>query len=323
VADPCAGEESGEYVNDPSIAMTAPVTPLELTPQDRGFRFGWGTLVSAILSIALVVAVVWQMSQLDLPSLKAMLPVSAGFWLTFVAYYMIAPVCEWMMFRRIWNIPWSGIFPLLRKKVYNELLLGYLGEAYFYTWARGRVEMTTAPFGAVKDVAILSAMAGNVATVVLLATIWPLIGVSQLGLDTRVVVWSLGIILVVSLVATFLRKQVFSLGRADLWYIMWMHLARIAITVVLSALLWHLALPAVALMWWFFLATLRLLVSRLPFVPNKDIVFAGLAVFTLGHEQDIGSLMALMAGIIVLAHLVVGAVVILVDLLGTDRKPAA
>ena len=51
--------------------------------------------------------------------------------------------------------------------------------------------------------------------------------------------------------------------------------ARIAATIGLSALLWHLILPSVALGWWLLLATLRQLVSRLPLVPNKDVVFDG------------------------------------------------
>ena len=69
------------------------------------------------------------------------------------------------------------------------------------------------------------------------------------------------------------------------------HVLRIGLTVAAWALLWHLALPAVSLSWWLYLATLRMLVSRLPLIPNKDLVFAGVAVFTLGHETDIASLM--------------------------------
>ena len=51
----------------------------------------------------------------------------------------------------------------LKKLIGNELLLGYVGEVYFYDWARRHVKMEGSPFGAVKDVAILSALAGNLA----------------------------------------------------------------------------------------------------------------------------------------------------------------
>ncbi len=72
--------------------------------------------------------------------------------------------------------------------------------------------------------------------------------------------------------------------------------------------MWHILLPAVALSWWLLLGTLRQLVSRLPFLPNKDVVFAGLAVFFVGNDVSIASAMALMAALLLAANLLVGAV---------------
>jgi hypothetical protein len=303
---------------DQGLAPDQGFAPLELTPQDRSARTGWATIISGALSLALVIAIAFQARSLNFAKLDELLPHSVLFWGAFLAYFMVIPVCEWVIFRRLWSIPGSGVIPLLRKKVYNELLLGYLGEAYFYGWARRRVDMISTPFGAVKDVAILSAMAGNLATLALLVVMWPFIGVTQLGLDTHLVVWSLGIILVVSLAMTFLRRQVFSLPFPDLAFIMQAHLVRIVASTAFLALMWHLALPEVALVWWLYLATLRMLVSRLPLVPNKDLVFAGVAVFTLGHEGDIGSLMALVAGLVLAAHIVTGLLVLAVGLLRPD-----
>jgi hypothetical protein len=309
---------SGDCVTDSSLTLNPVLSQLELTPQDRNLRPSWGTIVSGALSFALVVAIAFQVRTLNLATITKLLPDSLLFWGVFLAYFLVGPVSEWVIFRRLWAIPSSGVIPLLRKKVYNELVLGYLGEAYFYSWARKRVGMTSAPFGAVKDVAILSAMAGNASTLALLILMWPFVGVTQLGLDTHLVVWSLGVILVVSLAMTLLRRQVFSLPLSDLWFIMQVHLVRICASIAFLAMMWHLALPAVALQWWLFLATLRMLVSRLPLVPNKDLVFAGVAVFTLGREGDIGSLMALVAGLVLVAHLIVGAFVLLADLVRPD-----
>jgi len=78
--------------------------------------------------------------------------------------------------------------------------------------------------------------------------------------------------------------------------------------------MWHLLLPAVALSWWLLLATFRQLLSRLPFLPNKDVVFAGLAVFLVGQDGPIVSAMALMASLILAAHLLVGGVLVAADL---------
>lgn len=293
----------------------APDQPaITLTPQDRTGRAGRATILSLVLSLAVIATVVHELGNLRPRDLLAMIPTAPLFWLVFAAAYLITPASEWVIFRRLWSIPSSGMAALLRKKIYNELLLGYLGEAYFYTWARRRVALTAAPFGAVKDVAILSAMTGNAVTVALLAVMVPVVGSSRLGIDAHMLTWSLGVILAISIAAMLLRRRVFTLPRAELAMITQVHLARIAGSTILSAVLWHLVLPQVALSWWLYLATLRLLVSRLPLVPNKDLLFAGVAVLALGHERDIAALMALMAGLILATHLVLGTMLALHDL---------
>jgi len=102
------------------------------------------------------------------------------------------------------------------------------------------------------------------------------------------------------------RKKLFSLPRRDLRFIVLVHLVRILLTTGLAAWMWHIALPSVAISLWLLLSTLRLLLSRLPFVPNKDVVFAGMAVFLVGQDHEVVALMALMAGIILTTHLLVG-----------------
>lgn len=303
-----------------TAAVLAPDTPaIQLTPQDRNPRLGRNALFSIALSLAVIAAVFHEMGGLDMRRLLAMVPESPVFWAVFAASYLVTPASEWLIFRRLWGIPGAGMLALLRKKVYNELLLGYLGEAYFYTWARRRVSLDAAPFGAVKDVAILSAMAGNGVTIALLAVMVPIVGTTRLGLDASMVTLSLGMLVVVSAIAMVFRRRVFTLPRAELTMITQIHLGRIALTTLFNAMLWHLVLPEVQLSWWLFLATLRLLVSRLPLIPNKDLLFAGVAVLALGREQDIGALMTLMAGLILAAHLLLGGMLAIKDLTAPEQ----
>lgn len=58
---------------------------------------------------------------------------------------------------------------------------------------------------------------------------------------------------------------------------------------------------------------------RLPFMPNKDVVFVGLAVFLVGSDQQIVAAMTLMATLILAAHLVVGALLALSALAHGER----
>ncbi len=276
-------------------------------------------LFSVLMSLALLVMVAVQFHRLSVPLMAEMIPASLGFWVVFVLYYLAGPFSEWLIYRKLWNLPAAGIGALLRKLVSNELLLGYLGEAQFYAWARGRLNMTTAPFGAIKDVTILSALTGNIVTLMMLALAWPLVTTGAIGIELKTAFLSLGVVLVTSLLIWLFRQRLFTLPKIDLWFISIVHVVRIVVLLGLSALMWHLVLPQVALGMWLVLATLRMLVSRLPFVPNKDVVFAGLAVFLLGHEGLIISLMAMMAAILLVTHLCVGAAFAVADLVDSRR----
>lgn len=267
---------------------------------------GWTWWVGLAITAAILVTVVLQLRSVDFGDVRAMLPASPWFWLAFAAAYLVGPAADWVIFRRLWHIPVAGFSALLRKLVGNELLFGYAGELYLYTWARRHTEMTSAPFAAIKDVAILSAMTANVVTLVLLVLAWPLLSGLNLGIDGQTLLVSVAIMVTISTGVLLLRNKLFSLPAADLRAVSLIHLLRIILATGLTALCWHLVLPQVALSWWLLLATLRMLVSRLPLLPNKDIVFAGLAVFLIGHDAEIGELMTMMASIILATHIALG-----------------
>lgn len=153
---------------------------------------------------------------------------------------------------------------------------------------------------------ILSALVGNGVTLVMVAFAVPLLGAVDARLNTWEVGGSVLFVLATSLVAMLLRKRLFTLPKKQLWVVAGIHLLRIVATTVLAATMWHMLLPDIALSWWILLGTLRQLVSRLPFLPNKDVVFAGMAAFLIGRDSEIVSAMALMASLILAAHLLVG-----------------
>lgn len=291
--------------------------PIEVVEGQQGSRLAG--LFSMLVSLAMLIVVAVQFADLSLAEVGGLIPTNPLFWLVFAGYYLAGPVSEWFIYKRLWAMPLAGLGALLRKLVSNEILLGYLGEAQFYGWARSRLKFVAAPFGAIKDVTILSALAGNFATLAMLLWAWPLIASGMLGLEGRTVFISLGVVLVTSFLILLFRQKLFSLPKRDLWFITGVHLARIAAVVVLSAWMWHLVLPAVEVTLWIVMATLRMLVSRLPLLPNKDVVFAGIAVFLLGNELAIASLMTLMAVLLLVTHLVVGALFAALDLIDAEK----
>ncbi len=304
-------------------AATAPAGPDSLPPSlpalPRSER-GWTWWVGTIITLAVLVAAMLQLAQLDLARVAAIVPSSPAFWLVFALSYFAGPLGDYAIFRRLWQIPVAGFFALLRKLIGNELITGYVGDLYFYTWARQRTGMTSAPFGAVKDVAILSAMAANAVTLVLMVLAYPLLDTLHLAIDSTAFFASVALMLVISSGVLFFRKKLFSLPARDLWVVTFVQTARVIATLVLTGLCWHLALPAESVELWVLLSAMRMLLSRLPFLPNKDVVFAALAVFMIGQDAEVGALMAMMASLLLATHLGLGLLLVSGEAAGWRKK---
>ena len=282
-------------------------------------RRNWQRWLFAALSLLLLVVIVHHLGRLDARELFSAIPTSPAFWLAFAGYYLALPASEWVIYRRLWNLPAEGFRALLRKLVSNEVLLGYSGEASFYAWARRHSKLTSAPFAAIKDVSISSALAGNIVTLAMVAIAWVLLGHLRGGIDARHLGASVAAILLISIVVALFRRKIFSLPSDQLRFILTVHLARLGATTLLSGLMWHFALPDVPATSWILLAALQLLVTRLPFLPNKDLVFAGATLMIVGAGSDIGQLIAIVASLILVTHLVIGTVLVAADLIEEAR----
>ena len=266
-------------------------------------RRRWPTILGALLTIAMIVGLGRELFGSGLIGLRRATPVSPFFYLCFTLLYLASPVGDLLIFRSLWRIPWLGGFIALNKKrVANDVVLGYSGEAYFYAWARARGQMVAAPFGAVKDVAILSGIAGNAATILLCLIALPL-GYQLIPPPyLRAVIGSATLTMVISVTILALSKRVFSLPRRRLRVVFGIHCLRIAVSTVLLALCWHFAMPSVTVFMWLFLSAARLLVSRLPFLPNKDLLFANLAILLIGQDRALSEMIAFTAALTLLVH---------------------
>ncbi len=274
----------------------------------------WQRWLSGAISVALLIVIVWKLKDFGFAKAAESLPSSPIFWLAFLGYYFALPLSEWLIFKRLWGLPASGFAALLRKLVGNEILLGYSGEAYFYSWARRHTKIVAAPFGAIKDVSILSAIVGNLMTLSMLSLAWPLVGHVAPDLHPRTIFLSAGVMIGSSMLIFLFKNKIFSLPTSDLRFIFGIHSARIILTTLLSGLMWHTALPQTPLLWLVLLATLQLLVTRLPLVPSKDLVFANLSVFLIGQDGPVSTLIGIIATLILATHLFIGGVLVILEL---------
>ena len=270
----------------------------------------WPMILGAVVTLAMIAGLGHELLSAGLAGLNRAVPASPWFYLCFALLYVTYPIGDLLIFRYLWRIPWLGGFIALNKKrIANDVVLGYSGEAYFYAWARERARMVAAPFGAVKDVSILSGIAGNGATILLCAIALPL-GYQLIPAQLlHTVMWSAGLTLLISVTIVALSKRVFSLPRRELWVIFNIHAARIVLTSVLLALCWHFAMPGVSVGMWLFLSAGRLLVSRLPFLPNKDLLFANFAILIVGQDRALSEMIAFTAALTLLVHVVLIAVI--------------
>lgn len=279
----------------------------------------WSTWLSRIVSGTLLIALVLQLGQIDAKQLHNALPQNLWFLPVLLALYFALPVADWIIFRRLWALPASGFFILLAKRIGNEVLISYSGEVYFYLWARKRTYLNAAPFGAIKDVNILSALAANLVALLLLIFTFPLLSQLPLGeyMDESAIFAAA--MLMASFLILLFSRRVFTLERSELWWIFGVHIVRLSAGVFLCASLWFLILPGPHFGFWLALSMIRLLVGRLPFLPNKEALFAVIAIFLVGQDSAVSTLITLTATTILVLHILVAAMLGALALLFGNR----
>lgn len=291
-----------------SIAKLADAMPASSAPTPARAAFGTALtrLAAPTMSIAILAAAVFELRAMDWQAVLAMVPANPLFWLVFVTFYCTPIIAEWTIYHCIWGIPRAAIITMARKTVSNDLLFGYVGETYLYSWARRAGKAPGIAFGAVKDVALLSAAVGNSATILVALFTAPLLGRLHIAMPHWAIALAMVAVAAPPLVAILGRKSVFHLPGTLLREITAIHIVRSTSGIVLTAVMWHLALPEIAIGWWVAFSALKLVLSRLPFVSNKDLVFAGATALLFRRHGDVATLMAMMASLAVAAHIVTG-----------------
>ncbi|WP_315761374.1 hypothetical protein [Sphingomonas sp. Y38-1Y] len=305
--DPVKQPDYGVSPAAPAAAaapIVPPVAEIEALEPIRQIRRRWPAILGALLSIAMVAGLAHELFDEGLLALEQSVPTHPAFYICFLLLYMSPPTFDYVIFRRLWRLPLSGMIALHKKRIANEVVFGYSGEAFFYAWARQRMKMVTAPFGAVKDVSILSAIAGNAITLGMIVVALPFASGLLTPDQFRTLAWSTTIIVGMSLPFLIFSRRVFSLDRPTLWWVFGVHCLRLICGSTLIALAWHFAMPEVSIGMWLFLAAGRLLVSRLPLVPNKDLLFANFAIILIGQGEALSELVALTAAFTLLMHVV-------------------
>jgi len=244
-----------------------------------------------LLLAGIVIYLVYRLTQIGWADIAAALPTSPIFYAITVAIFLVLPICEVINYRLLTGsyIPY-GLRIFSRKRVYNDAVVGYAGEAYLYG------ELTNLPgfdrrraLTVIKDNNLVSAIISNSWTILLV------IGLIMSGQadvlreivdQSPVLVGGFGVIcvLIFAFVIIFFGRLSALSGKRVL-QLSAMHGAKVLIVAALQVAQWSSGLPMVAVTTWLMFLTVQTLLKRIPGLPNSDLLFLGIALSLAGFAE--------------------------------------
>lgn len=207
-----------------------------------------------------------------------------AFYALFAAMFVAVPVSEAIIYGYLWNTAmWRHLPVMLRKRVYNNTVLDYSGEAYLCLWATRNLGLSDRQvLTTVKDNNVLSAMVSASVTVIVLAgfaVTGQIVVAGEFADDLLLYAVVAAVALALLLPAAItLRRHIVSLPGPRLRVVLLIHCLRFIAVQSLRVAQWAVVLPDVALASWLTFLAVNILILRLPFVPAKGLIFIGLGI---------------------------------------------
>ncbi len=255
----------------------------------------WGQRLLAGVRWSFMVAVIsylaYQFTDIGWGRVWRALPTTPWFYVLLLLMYVNLPIAEVAIYGQAWNATARGLLPvLLRKRVLNNDVLGYSGEAYFSLWAQRNTNLGYREvLETIKDNTIVSSVASTSVAFLLLA-IFFLSG--QVKLLTRylpdqtsTVAAGIAVLICAVAVGVTFRRTIFSLSPSLLLWIGAAHLTRFLVNTGLQVAQWAVVIPEVSVGSWVTLLALHIVVNRIPFVPTRNLVFMGAGLELAGALQ--------------------------------------
>lgn len=211
------------------------------------------------------------------------LPTSPFYYILFVAFWFSLPLSEWWIYRFFWHHSFKdSIMIYIHKKVFNSVVVQYSGEIVLFVWVRKVLGFTKKEiFSVIKDNNIISSISSTILAILMFIFIF-LSGYLEpfIPIEMSADLWMyIGLGSIGSVIAMFLlRKKIFGIGWKMGLSIFGVHSLRFFMMHVVNVLKWYFALPHVPLSAWFVIISISLVVNRLPFIPNRDLLVLGGAI---------------------------------------------
>lgn len=229
------------------------------------------------------------------------LPKTWAFYIIFLFTYFQLPLFEVWIYRVTWMFNAIKSIPtFIIKRVYNKDVIGYSGEVYFFVWAKQNLNLDDKEvLVTIKDNNIISSIASTLVSIGLLS-IFVFTGqvpIERIVSFDQVIYWVLGgiVVLVVGILAYRFRKFVIHMSAKNAFSIFGIQIFRLLLVQAFNLLMFYVVMPETPMYVWFTYLSIEIILSRIPFLPNKDFVFVslsiGLANTLVVSEAEIAGLM--------------------------------
>jgi hypothetical protein len=244
----------------------------------------WKKWFNRVVQIGIIAVLVYQLTQVGWVEVLRSLPTNPLFYVLQLAIYMALPISELFIYKKPWNFKiGQGLPVFIYKKIYNSDVITYSGEVYLYYWAKKKFNHSKKEILAViRDNNILSTVSSTMIAVLLIGIFLTFghIGFNEIiGREGRLwLPWILLVITALIVIAWHYRRLWFSLSRREAMYILSVHTLRLLAVHALELLQWVVAIPVVSMTNWFSLMAAKIATSRIPLLPNKDLLFVSIVI---------------------------------------------
>jgi hypothetical protein len=242
----------------------------------------WVKVVRGSFVIGIVAWLAYSLSSIGWGDVWAARPRTPWFYVIWLALFVQLPLIESLIYGTMWGVsPRASLSPLARKRVLNQDVVSYAGEAYFFAWARQRLDLPDGfLLGTLKDNAVASSLASWVAALLLVGgclltgqiVLADLVG----QYDPVQVAAGVGLVVGLATLALLFRRMLFTLPTRGVLALLGTHLVRyLVIGYTLQILQWWVVLPDTPLSVWATMLAVLTLINRVPFIPARDLVGIG------------------------------------------------
>ena len=231
---------------------------------------------------------IYQLTDLGWKKVWTSLPTTPAFYILLALMYVTLPVTEAVIYGRAWDVSSRSLLPVLfRKRVLNNDVVGYSGEAYFFLWMQKNSEIARRQILAtIKDNMIISSVSSTSVAFLLLAVFF-LSGQIQLleqylPDSTSTLAAAVAILILVVAVGLAFRRAIFSLPASMLGVFAIGHFARFILNNGFQVTQWAIVIPEVPLGTWITMLALYIIINQVPLIPARGLFFVTASVELAG-----------------------------------------